>query len=160
MTFCKSASQLLIVAVLLLQHAIASDQLVCPGRPDDDHDPRPLTNCNSTSCYRYYNEDTAPYLIEQWPDIDFDAGEFYSGSVPIDESDPDRTLFFVFQPAIDKPVREIVIWLNGGPGCSSLGWGFMAENGPFEWGPGTSESEHTRRPWAWAQTTNMLWVDQ
>lgn len=31
--------------------------------------------------YRYYNHKTAPYFIESWPDVDFDTGEFYSGSV-------------------------------------------------------------------------------
>ena len=31
--------------------------------------------------YRYYNNKTAPYFIEKWPDVNFDTGEFYSGSV-------------------------------------------------------------------------------
>ena len=30
---------------------------------------------------RYYNDKTAPYFIESWPDVNFDTGEFYSGSV-------------------------------------------------------------------------------
>lgn len=46
----------------------------------------------------------------------FDLGEMYSGLIPIEEKDPSRALFFVFQPSINKPTDEIVIWLNGGPG--------------------------------------------
>ncbi|PNX55659.1 serine carboxypeptidase 45-like protein, partial [Trifolium pratense] len=32
------------------------------------------------------------------------------------------------QDAASKP---LVLWLNGGPGCSSLGVGAFSENGPF-----------------------------
>jgi carboxypeptidase D len=43
-------------------------------------------------------------------------GEIYSGLIPIDEKDPSRALFFVFQPTVSEPTDEVVIWLNGGPG--------------------------------------------
>lgn len=97
-------------------------------------------SCTDPSCYRYYNAKTAPYFIKSFPDVPFDTGEFYGGSIPIDESDPSRTLFFLFKPAetikisapTNKSVDEVTIWLNGGPGCSSLG-GFLTENGPFVW---------------------------
>ena len=109
------------------------------------------------SNYRYHTDKTSPYLIEKWPDVNFNTGEFYSGSVPIDESNPDRTLFFIFKPAINGPVDEVTIWLNGGPGCSSL-VGFFQENGPILWQPGTYEP--TSNPYSWASITNMLWVEQ
>jgi carboxypeptidase D len=60
----------------------------------------------------------------------------HSGLVPIDKNDTSRQLFFVFQPTIGEPVDEITIWLNGGPGCSSLE-GFFQENGLWVWQPGT-----------------------
>lgn len=47
------------------------------------------------------------------PDIDYDLGEIYSGQIPIDEKDPSRNLFFVFQPTINEPVDEVTIWFNG-----------------------------------------------
>jgi carboxypeptidase D len=65
------------------------------------------SECNSTSCFKYYNSKTKPYLIEQWPDIPWNTGEFYSGSVPIDESDLNRTLFFVFKPATNSDTDEV-----------------------------------------------------
>ena len=58
--------------------------------------------------------------------------EMYSGLIPIDESEPDRALFFVFQPRIGPAVDEVTIWMNGGPGCSSLE-GFLQENGYIRW---------------------------
>ena len=120
-----------------------------------------IADCNSTSCYRFYNDDTAPYFIDPWPEVPFETGEFYGGSVSIDEFDPSRTLFFVFKPAHGAPsvypnTEEITIWLNGGPGCSSF-IGFLQENGPFLWRPGTEHPE--KNHFAWSKTTNMLWVE-
>ena len=56
------------------------------------------------------------------PDVSFDVGESYAGTISIsdDPTDPNE-LFFWFFPS-DNPAasNEITIWLNGGPGCSSL----------------------------------------
>lgn len=113
--------------------------------------------CNSTSCYQFYNAKTKPYLVAQFPDIPWTTGEFYAGSIPVDESDPSRTLFFIFKPATDAPVEEITVWLNGGPGCSSMA-GFFQENGPILMQPGTNKP--VKNPFAWSKMTNMIWVDQ
>lgn len=83
---------------------------------------------------RYYNEKTkgsapghpkvdtvtyimpADYFVSHLPDIPQSfLSEMYSGLIPIDESDPSRALFFVFQPRIGgPPVDEVTIWFNGG----------------------------------------------
>lgn len=81
---------------------------------------------NSSSGFRYLNEKTEPYRVESLPSVPFDVGELYSGLVPVYE-DPSRALFFVFSPTTGDPVDEVTIWLNGGPGCSSLE-GFFQEN--------------------------------
>lgn len=81
----------------------------------------------------------------------------YSGLIPIDESDPSRALFFVFQPTVGEPVDEITIWLNGGPGCSSLE-GFFQENGRFVWTPGAYQPLINQ--YSWVNLTNVLWVEQ
>ncbi|GAB7351667.1 hypothetical protein MBLNU459_g2265t1 [Dothideomycetes sp. NU459] len=111
----------------------------------------------NSSSYRYYNDFTASYFVESLPDLDFDLGELYSGLVPIDYNNVSRALFFMFQPTIGEPVDEVTIWLNGGPGCSSLE-GFFQENGRFVWQPGTLAP--TENPYSWVNLTNMLWVEQ
>jgi carboxypeptidase D len=78
----------------------------------------------------------------------------YSGSIPISTADSSRELFFVFQPTIGTPVDEVTIWLNGGPGCSSLN-GFFEENGRFVWYPGADAP--VENPNTWVGLTNLLW---
>ncbi|CBY02081.1 hypothetical protein IAQ61_006666 [Plenodomus lingam] len=93
------------------------------------------------------------------PEVSFDVGESYAGLLPIsDDPAETRKLFFWFFPAAlsDTP-QEIVIWLNGGPGCSSLS-GFLTENGPISWKDGTLRP--TQNTYSWNNLTNVLWVEQ
>ena len=135
----------LLLSALLLVSTFVVTQITVDAR-----------ECHQKSCYRYYNKKTAPYFVDQWPLYDLPTGEFYSGNVVVDEADPSRSLFFVFKPASNGQVNETTIWLNGGPGCSSL-IGFLQENGPILWQPGTLEP--TTNPYAWSTITNMLWVE-
>lgn len=79
---------------------------------------------------------SAAFRVKSLPDVNFDIGEMYSGQIPIATNDTTRNLFFVFQPTVGEPVNDLTIWLNGGPGCSSMD-GFFQENGRFLWQPGT-----------------------
>jgi carboxypeptidase D len=70
----------------------------------------------------------------------------------------DRELYFWFFPSTNPDATdEITIWLNGGPGCSSME-GFLQENGPFLWQYGTFKP--LSNPYSWHRLTNMVWIDQ
>jgi hypothetical protein len=93
------------------------------------------------------------------PSVNFDAGESYAGTLSVDEvfSNPNK-LFFWFWPSNNPRAKEeIVIWLNGGPGCSSLD-GLLYEHGAFVWQPGTYEPQ--RNPFSWHRLSNIVYVDQ
>ncbi|KAL8757954.1 MAG: hypothetical protein Q9184_004075 [Pyrenodesmia sp. 2 TL-2023] len=86
------------------------------------------------------------------PDVDFDIGESYAGLLPISSaSNETRELYFWFFPSSNPLASdEITIWLNGGPGCSSLE-GLLQENGPFLWQYGTFAP--VKNPWTWVNLT-------
>ncbi|KAF2853761.1 alpha/beta-hydrolase [Plenodomus tracheiphilus IPT5] len=93
------------------------------------------------------------------PEVPFDIGESYAGLLPIsDDPAETRKLFFWFFPStVSDTPEEVVIWLNGGPGCSSLS-GLLTENGPFTWESGTLAP--VQNSYSWNNLTNVLWVEQ
>ncbi|KAJ9134685.1 Carboxypeptidase [Coniochaeta hoffmannii] len=93
------------------------------------------------------------------PDVDFDVGESYAGSLPItsNPNDPNQLFWWFFPSPNPAAEKEILIWLNGGPGCSSFE-GLLQENGPFLWQYGTYKP--VENPWAWNRLTNVIWVEQ
>ena len=51
----------------------------------------------------------------------------------------------------------LVIWYNGGPGCSSM-LGFMQENGPYVIDDG--ETVVKKNPEPWNKRANVMWLEQ
>ncbi|KAF2635776.1 alpha/beta-hydrolase [Massarina eburnea CBS 473.64] len=106
---------------------------------------------------------TAKYVVNGTagaiPEVNFDIGESYAGLLPISSAANETgELYFWFFPSSNPSAAdEITIWLNGGPGCSSLE-GFLQENGPISWQYGTPRPVYN--PWNWANLTNMVWVEQ
>ncbi|XP_034894107.1 serine carboxypeptidase-like 45 isoform X2 [Populus alba] len=80
----------------------------------------------------------------------------YAGYVTVDENQ-DRALFYYFVEAeIDPASKPLVLWLNGGPGCSSVGAGAFSEHGPFRPSGGGSL---VRNDYSWNKEANMLYLE-
>ncbi|KAF7956025.1 hypothetical protein EAE96_004946 [Botrytis aclada] len=113
------------------------------------------------SISKYLTNSTASFAVNGTglPEIDFDLGESYAGTLPIstNASDTNRLWFWFFPSENPLAEKEITIWLNGGPGCSSLD-GLFQENGPFSWQSGTYAP--IPNPYSWTNLTNMIWIDQ
>ncbi|KAK3446540.1 hypothetical protein EUGRSUZ_A02221 [Eucalyptus grandis] len=63
------------------------------------------------------------------PSINF---SHYSGYITVGDYPP-RAFFYYFVEAETSPdSKPLVLWLTGGPGCSSLGYGAFIEHGPFK----------------------------
>ncbi|CAA0816583.1 Serine carboxypeptidase-like 40 [Striga hermonthica] len=99
-------------------------------------------------------EDLITYLPGQ-PPVNF---SHYSGYVSVDIV-AERALFYYFVEADPEKSSNLplVLWLNGGPGCSSLGYGAMEELGPFRVcsdGKTLYENEY-----AWNRVANVLFLE-
>jgi len=114
--------------------------------------------------------------------------EMYAGMMPLawENKNTEGSLFFwlvkqrrsskqTFPPTTNgdkqgiRDNNKLVIWLNGGPGCSSL-LGMTMENGPFTleatdaFHDGGVEGAHKYRlnynPSSWSEVANVLYVEQ
>lgn len=80
----------------------------------------------------------------------------YSGYATVNE-ESGRSLFYWFTEAAEDPdSKPLVLWLNGGPGCSSIAYGMAEEIGPFHIRPDMSLYLN---PYSWNLVANLLFID-
>jgi len=65
--------------------------------------------------------------------------------------------FWMFESRNDPVNDPTVMWLTGGPGCSSM-TGLLFENGPCKVTPDGKST--TLNPYSWTAKANVMWVDQ
>ena len=84
------------------------------------------------------------------------SGDVYSGYLQTTISGDE--LFYIYMPAQNKDANApVMLWLNGGPGCSSL-FGLLAEVGPV-----TSDNfagEFKLNEYSWNKEVNLLAIEQ
>ncbi|XP_059663516.1 serine carboxypeptidase 1-like [Cornus florida] len=86
--------------------------------------------------------------------VDFDQ---YAGYVTVDPK-AGRALFYYFaESPQNSSTNPLVLWLNGGPGCSSFGYGAMEELGPFRVNP--DNKTLFRNTYAWNNVANVLFLE-
>jgi len=97
----------------------------------------------------------------------------YSGFLDVGPQ-PGKRLHYIFVESERNPTNDpVVLWLNGGPGCSSLE-GFMYEHGPilvsdahnppninFDGKPSSSRNttQLVENPWSWSKVANVLYLE-
>ncbi|KAG4970980.1 hypothetical protein JHK84_037075 [Glycine max] len=100
-----------------------------------------------------HNGDLVTNLPGQ-PRVNF---QHYAGYVTVNETNG-RALFYWFYEAITQPKEKpLVLWLNGGPGCSSVGYGATQEIGPFL--VDTDGQGLKFNNFSWNKEANMLFLE-
>lgn len=92
-------------------------------------------------------------------------GVVKSGYLNVGIKNSSSALGFIFFGAKGVPVSELnkkptIIWIEGGPGCTSM-YGTFIETGPLkiiEKGNGTFSFKEN--PYAWTNDYNVIYVDQ
>ncbi|KAI5861400.1 alpha/beta-hydrolase [Durotheca rogersii] len=90
----------------------------------------------------------------------FESQQQYTGWVSIPGEFPTNTFFWFVGARDAEASSSLTIWLNGGPGSSSM-FGFFTENGPCEVVDDENGGFTTvAREWGWDRASNMLFIDQ
>lgn len=88
----------------------------------------------------------------------------YAGTINVDRQKENNLYYWFFESLTSNPTNltdiPVVIWLNGGPGASSLA-GLFLENGPFLLkDTGDNKAQITDNENGWNQKTHLMYWDQ
>ncbi|EEF47390.1 serine carboxypeptidase, putative [Ricinus communis] len=74
----------------------------------------------------------------------------------------EKNLFYYFIVSERNPSKDaVVLWLNGGPGCSSFD-GFVYEHGPFNYQEGQQKGSLPTlhlNPYSWSKVSSIIYLD-
>ncbi|XP_057767194.1 serine carboxypeptidase II-2 [Salvia miltiorrhiza] len=81
----------------------------------------------------------------------------YSGYITVNEESGRELFYWFFEAEEDPSSKPLVLWLNGGPGCSSIAYGLAEEIGPLH----IEKDGKTLylNPYSWNKVANILFVD-
>ncbi|XP_047950431.1 serine carboxypeptidase II-2-like isoform X2 [Salvia hispanica] len=81
----------------------------------------------------------------------------YAGYITVNEESGRELFYWFFEAEEDPSSKPVVLWLNGGPGCSSIAYGLAEEIGPLhiEKDGKTLYLNH----YSWNKVANILFVD-
>ncbi|KAI8968842.1 Alpha/Beta hydrolase protein [Mycotypha africana] len=102
------------------------------------------------------NQNVEGYSVRIKQPQSCEEGVQYSGYIDKHDTN-DHFFFYFFESRTDPENDPTVLWLNGGPGCSSM-MGLWMELGPCqvnEFGNGT-----IRNPYSWNTAANVIFLDQ
>ncbi|KAJ6826973.1 serine carboxypeptidase-like 31 [Iris pallida] len=136
---------LLRVDVLSIFVAAASALLACPA------------SCTTTTTRRHDAEPLHQDLVTQLPGQPGVGFRHYAGYATVDEKNGRALFYWFFEATSGSDEKPLVLWLNGGPGCSSVGYGATQEIGPFLVdGEGYALKFN---PYSWNKEANLLFLE-
>ncbi|KAL6545325.1 hypothetical protein OROGR_009199 [Orobanche gracilis] len=106
---------------------------------------------SSSSSSSLYNNDRITSLPGQPQNVGFDQ---YSGYITVNQTAGRALFYWLAEAPINRP---LVLWLNGGPGCSSIAYGAFEEIGPFR--INSDGKTLYLNPYSWNKLANMLFLE-
>ena len=103
------------------------------------------------SCYTFENLTKETIEKFSWPEPN------YHGWVPIGKEKGNDMFYWWFPSRRSRATDPLILWLTGGPGCSSE-LALFVENGPFTINKKTLEVGLNR--WSWNNEANIVYIDQ
>jgi len=97
-------------------------------------------------------------VVDPLDGIENDPFESYAGLITV-RPETDSHMFFWFAPAteVDPSQAPVVVWLQGGPGASSL-FGMLEIHGPIQ-AEGFNPTVAVPNEYTWNHRANMLYID-
>jgi cathepsin A (carboxypeptidase C) len=86
--------------------------------------------------------------------LELDSVKQFAGY--FDTPSNDHFFFWMFESRKDPAKDPVILWLNGGPGCSSM-TGMLFENGPSSI---DSRGQIVRNPYSWNSEATVIYLDQ
>jgi len=102
-------------------------------------------------------EEPSASLEIQSPTICDSSVKQYSGYFKIPDVLNTEYFFWFFESRSNPEGDPLVMWLTGGPGCSSQ-LALLAENGPCS--VNKEGTDTIKNPYSWNTKANVMWVDQ
>ncbi|CAN1328490.1 Serine carboxypeptidase 24 [Linum perenne] len=81
----------------------------------------------------------------------------FSGFVTVNEEHGSALFYWLTEAASNPSTKPLVLWLNGGPGCSSVAFGASEEIGPFRINK-TASSLYLNK-YSWNREANILFLE-
>ncbi|MCJ1364715.1 hypothetical protein MMC16_003831 [Acarospora aff. strigata] len=104
----------------------------------------------------YHNVSAGTFAVKHLPNVNFQIPQSWAGEILIPGTQ-DELFFWLFAAECPKSSNNLIIWLNGGPGCSSL-QGLTSENGPLSFAGNATHP--MKNPYSWTKFGYMLFIDQ
>ncbi|CAL1387213.1 unnamed protein product [Linum trigynum] len=86
-------------------------------------------------------------------EVDFQQ---YAGYVLVDETQKRKLFCYFVEATTNSTFKPLVLWLNGGPGCSSIGLGAFSQHGPFK---PNAAGLLVKNDYRWNKEANMLYLE-
>ncbi|CAI0411544.1 unnamed protein product [Linum tenue] len=87
------------------------------------------------------------------PEVSFQQ---YAGYVTVDETQQRKLFYYFVEAETNSTSKPLVLWLNGGPGCSSVGGGAFTEHGPFK---PNAAGYLVKNDYSWNKEANMIYLE-